>query len=223
MEKKIIELKGVSKKYGSTIACEDINMVVQDGEFLCILGKSGSGKSTLLSLIAGFIDPDCGEIIVSEENIVSYTEDKKSNYRRNRIGVVFQFFNLISELNVYENITLPFHLAHKKINHNYVEKVISMLDISNLRNKRIYECSGGQQQRIAIARAIIMCPDIVLADEPTGNLDSHNSENVINLLKEVQKEFGMTFLIVTHDAYVAQMGTRIIEMKDGRIVRDSGL
>lgn len=223
MEKNIIELKGVSKKYGSTIACDDINMIVQEGEFLCILGKSGSGKSTLLSLIAGFIEPDCGEIIVSEENIVPYTEDKKSNYRRNRIGVVFQFFNLISELNVYENITLPFHLAHKNINHNYVEKVIAMLDISNLRNKRIYECSGGQQQRIAIARAIIMCPDIVLADEPTGNLDSHNSENVINLLKEVQKEFGMTFLIVTHDAYVAQMGTRIIEMKDGRIVRDSGL
>lgn len=221
MEKAIIELRGVSKKYGNTTACDNINMLVHQGEFLCVLGKSGSGKSTLLSLIAGYIEPNSGEVIVSGENIGSYNEDDKANYRRNKIGVVFQFFNLISELNVYENIVLPFHLAHRKINHHYVERVMKILDIANLRNKKTYECSGGQQQRIAIARAIIMCPDIVLADEPTGNLDSQNSENVIKLLKEIQKEFGLTFVIVTHDLHVAQMGTRIIEMKDGKIVRDS--
>ena len=223
MRRTVIELKNMNKKYGNTTACNNLNLMISENEFVCVLGKSGSGKSTLLSLIAGFIQPDSGEILVNGENIALFNDAELANYRRTTIGVVFQFFNLINELNVYENITLPFHLANTKINEQYVDKVMSILGISDIRNKSIFECSGGQQQRIAIARAIIMHPDIILADEPTGNLDSQNTENVIQLLKEIQKEFGLTLIVVTHDPHVSQIGSRTLEMKDGKIVWDSKL
>ena len=221
MKKIIAEFNHVTKKYNQTIASDDLTFTICQGEAVTILGKSGSGKSTLLSLAAGFINADEGEIKVDGKHLSTLSPKERTKFRRRSIGMVFQFFNLMESLTVYENIILPVHLDHQAVDESYTHFLMDTLDITELKDRSIHECSGGQKQRIAIARALINRPAILLADEPTGNLDSVNIENVITLLKKLRKTMNLTMLIVTHDAKTAQIGSRVLELKDGRIITDT--
>lgn len=220
----MIELKNVKKIYNNgsikVEALKDINLKINKGEFVAIIGSSGSGKSTLMHLLGGLDSCSAGSIIVDGNNIGNMNDDMLSEYRLNKVGFIFQFFNLIPILNVLENITLPLRIAKKDIDNNYLEELLNMLGINKRINHLPAQLSGGQQQRVAIARALLTNPSIILADEPTGNLDSENSNEVIELLKCAARKFNQTVLIVTHDNEVAEKADRIIEMKDGVIISD---
>lgn len=219
---KVVEVKNLKKYYGKdenfVKALDGINLEINEGEFVCIVGTSGSGKSTLLNMIGGLDRPTNGEIKIANKDISKLSDDELTIFRRREIGFVFQQFNLIPILNVYENIVLPIELDGNKIDNKHVDLVIKSLGLENKIYNLPNNLSGGQQQRVAIARALASKPSIILADEPTGNLDSKTSQDVMGLLKIMSKKFNQTIVMITHNEEIAQMGDKIIRIEDGKIV-----
>ena len=210
------------KKYYSTgenqiKALDGVDLEVEKGEFLAVVGTSGSGKSTLLYMLGGLDRPTSGKVYVEQKDIFKLKEDPLCIFRRRKIGFVFQSYNLVPVLNVYENIVLPVELDGNRVDENYVEKVIEILGLSSKLESLPSQLSGGQQQRVAIARALASKPAIILADEPTGNLDSRTSQDVLGLLKVTSEKFGQTIVMITHNEEIAQLADRIIRIEDGRI------
>lgn len=199
-------------------ALDGVSFDVEKGEFISIIGASGSGKSTLLHLLGGLDYPTNGKVIIDDTDIYALKDDERTIFRRRNIGFVFQAYNLLPMLNVYENIIIPFGLDGDKVDKKYVDSVIDILEISDQKYKMPNELSGGQQQRVAIARALVTKPSLILADEPTGNLDSKSSSQVVYLLKKINKELGNTILMITHDDAVAQAAVKTLRIEDGRLV-----
>ena len=199
-------------------ALDGVSFDVEKGEFISIIGASGSGKSTLLHLLGGLDYPTSGKVLIDDTDIYALKDDERTIFRRRNIGFVFQAYNLLPMLNVYENIIIPFGLDGDKVDKKYVDSVIDILEISDQKYKMPNELSGGQQQRVAIARALVTKPSLILADEPTGNLDSKSSSQVVYLLKKINKELGNTILMITHDDAVAQATEKTLRIEDGRLV-----
>ncbi len=219
----ILELRHVEKIYGEkenqVKALKDINIQVKEGEFAAIVGTSGSGKSTLLNLLGGLDTPTKGEVLVKGKDIASLTRKELTVFRRRNIGFVFQDYSLMPVLNAYDNVALPITFDKgKHINHKYIEELLKELGIWDKRKKYPNELSGGQQQRVAIARALVNKPTVLLADEPTGNLDSSTTIEVIGLLKASCRKYNQTILMVTHNEAIAQICDRIIHIEDGMVV-----
>jgi putative ABC transport system ATP-binding protein len=223
----ILRIENLNKTYGmgdnKVEALKDVNLSINKGEFVAIVGASGSGKSTLLHLLGGLDRPTSGNVIIDGESIYEYKEEKLAIFRRRKIGFVFQFFNLIPVLDVEENIALPALLDNDKIDKSYLNEIIEMLGLSDRKTHLPSELSGGQQQRVSIGRALLNKPSIVLADEPTGNLDSRNSKEVIELLKFSAKKYNQTLILITHDVNIASTADRVITIQDGKIVSDKYL
>lgn len=221
----VIKIMNVSHTYDNNtnneLVLKSVNLSFEQGKIYSIMGTSGSGKSTLLNIIGGLIKPSSGQVMIDDEDIVSYSERKIGTFRLNNIGFIFQSFNLIPFLNVEENILLPIRMLKKdlKIYKEQCYSLLTRLEIIDKKNSYISELSGGQQQRVAIARALLNSPKIILADEPTGSLDSKNSEKFMDLLTEFCKENNITVLIVTHDNNIASYSDEIIEISDGMISR----
>lgn len=222
MGDKIIKTKGLTKEYNMgeqvIIALNDVSIEVEEGDLVSITGTSGSGKSTLMHILGGLDQPTSGEVYIGGENIGSMKDKQLSKLRRERIGFVFQKFCLIQELKVIENITFPILLSNRKPDMGYIDELCDALGLSDRKKHLPSELSGGQQQRVAIARALANDPQILLCDEPTGNLDKKTSEEVIDLLNGINEKFGKTLLIVTHDADIARRTKRQMHIEDGRIV-----
>lgn len=199
-------------------AVDQVNLTVERGEFVVIVGKSGSGKSTLLHMLGGLDNPTAGTVKVGGKDIGKQKEGELAVFRRRNIGFIFQAYNLVSSLNVWENIVLPVGLDGKKLDIDLIEDIIRTLGLENKKQSRPNTLSGGQQQRVAIARALVSKPNIILADEPTGNLDSKTSDEVIALLKMSVKKYGQTLVMITHDEELAQTADRIIMIEDGKVV-----
>lgn len=199
-------------------ALDGVSFDVEKGEFISIIGASGSGKSTLLHLLGGLDYPTSGKVLIDGTDIYGLKDDERTIFRRRNIGFVFQAYNLLPMLNVYENIIIPFGLDGDAVDKKYVDSVIDILEISDQKYKMPNELSGGQQQRVAIARALVTKPSLILADEPTGNLDSKSSSQVVYLLKKINKELGNTILMITHDDAVAQAAEKTLRIEDGRLV-----
>ena len=199
-------------------ALDGVSFDVEKGEFISIIGASGSGKSTLLHLLGGLDYPTSGKVIIDGSDIYALKDDERTIFRRRNIGFVFQAYNLLPMLNVYENIIIPFGLDGDAVDKKYVDSVIDILEISDQKYKMPNELSGGQQQRVAIARALVTKPSLILADEPTGNLDSKSSSQVVYLLKKINKELGNTILMITHDDAVAQAAEKTLRIEDGKLV-----
>ncbi len=220
----LIEVKNLSKIYGSgeaeVKALKNINLNIEQGEFVAIVGPSGSGKSTLLHLLGGVDKPSSGEVIIKGESIYKLKEKELSIIRRRKLGFVFQFFNLIPVLTAEENIEMPVLLDNGKIDKNYMNELLKLLGLEERRNHHPSELSGGQQQRVSIGRALANKPSIILADEPTGNLDSKNSKEVLELLKYCAKKYNQTLILITHDINIAKSADRIITIEDGQITTD---
>ena len=220
----ILSVKNLSKIYGDennhVIALDNVSFDVEIGEFIAIIGASGSGKSTLLHQIGGVDHPSSGKVIINNTDIYTLNENDLAIFRRNEIGLIYQFYNLIPVLNVKENITLPLQLAHQKVDQKRFNTLIEQLGLSNRLKHLPNQLSGGQQQRVSIARALINQPSLVLADEPTGNLDSKNSDEIIRLLKEANEKYHETIIIITHDNNIAKLANRVITIKDGKIISD---
>ena len=223
----ILQTTELKKYYGTkpniTKALDGVNLSVEQGEFVAIVGTSGSGKSTLLHIIGGLDNPTSGQVIVDGQNLSHMPDEELTIFRRRNIGFVFQQYNLVPMLNVWENIVLPVKLDGKKIEKGYVNEIIDTLGIRTKLENLPSALSGGQQQRVAIARALAAKPAILLADEPTGNLDSKTSQDVLGLLKVTSKRFHQTIVMITHNEEIAQMADRILQIEDGKIVSDSGL
>ena len=221
---KVLRTEDLRKYYGAgenlVKALDGVNLEVERGEFLAIVGTSGSGKSTLLHMLGGLDHPTSGKVYVDDKDISKLKEDALCVFRRRKIGFVFQSYNLVPVLNVYENIALPIELDGNKVDKEYVQKVTKTLGLEKKLESLPNQLSGGQQQRVAIARALAAKPSILLADEPTGNLDSHTSQDVLGLLKVTGAKFGQTIVMITHDEEIAQMADRIIRIEDGKIRRD---
>lgn len=220
----VVKMHQVSKVYGknevAVHALKNVDLEIEQGTFVTIIGKSGSGKSTLLHVMGGLEKPDGGKVVIQDISLYDLKDDELTILRRRQIGFVFQFFNLIPSQNVYENIILPMRLDGRKEDPEYVEDIIQMLGLEDKKLSYIDELSGGQQQRVAIARALASKPTIILLDEPTGNLDSQNSEEVMDLLKISQRKYNQTIVMVTHDAMMANKADRVITIEDGQIVGD---
>ncbi len=220
----ILETKDLKKYYGSgdtTVkALDGVNFSVDDGEFVAIVGTSGSGKSTLLHMIGGLDRPTSGSVKVAGKEIFKLKDDALTIFRRRKIGFIFQSYNLVPVLNVYENIVLPIELDGNKVDKAHIDSIIETLGLTSKINSLPSQLSGGQQQRVAIARALATKPAIILADEPTGNLDSKTSLDVLGLIKITSKKFSQTIVMITHNEEIAQMADRIIRIEDGRIVGD---
>ncbi len=218
----ILRTEDLKKYYGEGETCikalDGVNFTVEKGEFVSIVGTSGSGKSTLLHMLGGLDRPTCGKVEVDGKNIFSLKEEALTIFRRRKIGFVFQSFNLVPVLNVYENIVLPIELDGNRVDKEFVENVIRILGLKNKIYALPSQLSGGQQQRVAIARALASKPVIVLADEPTGNLDSATSQDVLGLMKTTGERFGQTMVMITHNEEIAQMADRIVRIEDGKIV-----
>ncbi|WP_058990101.1 ABC transporter ATP-binding protein [Anaerococcus rubeinfantis] len=202
-------------------ALDGVSFEVKKGEFISIIGASGSGKSTLLHLLGGLDYPTNGKVLIDDTDIYALKDDERTIFRRRNIGFVFQAYNLLPMLNVYENIIIPFGLDGDAVDKKYVDSVIDILEISDQKYKMPNELSGGQQQRVAIARALVTKPSLILADEPTGNLDSKSSSQVVYLLKKINKELGNTILMITHDDAVAQAAEKTLRIEDGRLVENN--
>lgn len=219
---RIIEAFSINKVYSNgdidVQALDGVSFNIDKGEYIAIAGASGSGKSTLLSIIGGLEYPSGGFISVNGQSLSAMENEELTIFRRRNIGFVFQNYNLVPRLNVFENIVLPIKLDERSVDIEFVEELVKSLEIGDKLYQMPNELSGGQQQRVAIARALITQPAIVLADEPTGNLDSKNSNKVISLMKEMARKYQQTMAIVTHDEKIARMADRIIEMEDGRII-----
>ncbi len=220
----ILEVKNLVKTYGKgdslVKAVDDISFKVEEGEFVAIIGASGSGKSTLLHMIGGVDNATSGEIIVDGENIAKYNADKLAIYRREKVGIIYQFYNLIPVLTVSENITLPVDLANKKPDQEYLKELIDTLGLKERANHLPNQLSGGQQQRVAIGRALFNHPKLILADEPTGNLDKKSGDEIVKLLKTANEKYHQTIILVTHDLNIAEKANRIITVEDGKIIKE---
>lgn len=218
----IVKMEHVTKIYGEgntrVWALDDVNLTVNKGEIVAVVGASGSGKSTLLHVMGGVDIPNEGNVIVDGKDITRLTDEEMSVFRRRKIGFVFQAFNLVSSINVWENIVLPLGLDGKKVDKAYVNDIITTLGLEHRIHNLPNTLSGGQQQRVAIARALVNRPEILLADEPTGNLDSKTSDEVIALLKMSAKKYGQTIVMITHDDEIAQVADRILVIEDGQVV-----
>lgn len=224
MEQEILALQDVCKVYGAgstrVTALDHVSLSVKRGEFVAIVGPSGSGKSTLLHLIGGVDKPTCGHVIVDGTDLGSLNESKLAVFRRRQIGLVYQFYNLIPVLTVRENLTLPLLLDRRPVNQGQFEALCQTLGLTERLDALPSQLSGGQQQRVSIGRALITSPALVLADEPTGNLDSRNSAEIVGLLKDFHRRYHQTLLLITHDRSIALQADRILSIEDGRIVRD---
>ncbi|MEW8994902.1 ABC transporter ATP-binding protein [Clostridium sp.] len=218
----MLRTSGLAKTYGmnetAVKALKPTNLEIKEGEFVAIVGPSGSGKSTLLHLIAGLDKPSAGKVFINDQDIYELSENELSRYRRQNIGFIFQAFNLIPILSAEENIKLPVLMDGKKVDEEYIDELMDILDIKERRKHLPGELSGGQQQRVSIARALANKPSIIFADEPTGNLDSKNSKEVLQLLKSTIEKYNQTLIMITHDGSIAQMADRIITISDGMIV-----
>ena len=218
----IFKVENVSKFYGKdeaqVIALNNISFEVEEGEFIAVIGPSGSGKSTLLHTIAGLEKPTIGQVYFYGKSMYEMSKKELTILRREKIGIIYQFYNLIPTLNVEENILLPLELDKKKIDKEKFNNIIKFLNIDNRRKHLPNELSGGQQQKVAIGRALMIEPKIILADEPTGNLDSKSSSEIIHLLKNANKEYNQTIIMITHNLEIAKLANRIIKIEDGKIV-----
>ena len=219
----ILKTSNLKKYYGNgenlVKAIDNANIDIKEGEFVAIVGKSGSGKSTLLHMMGGLDNPTEGKVYINDKDIFSLKEEELAIFRRRNIGFIFQNFNLIPSLNVWENITLPVGLDGKEINKPFVTDIINSLGLESKVDTLPNTLSGGQQQRVAIARALVARPAIILADEPTGNLDSKTSDEVMSLLKTMIKKYNQTLVMITHDEAIAQMADRVIYIEDGKVVK----
>lgn len=219
----ILETKDLRKFYGSgdtqVKALDGVDLSVENGEFVAIVGTSGSGKSTLLHMLGGLDRPTSGTVLVDGKDIFSLKDEELTIFRRRKIGFVFQSYNLVPVLSVYENIVLPIQLDGGKVDQSYVNQVIEALGLEQKLQNLPSQLSGGQQQRVAIARALATKPAIILADEPTGNLDSKTSQDVLSLMKVTGQKFAQTMVMITHNEEIAQMADRIVRIEDGRIVK----
>ncbi len=218
----MVETRALKKYYklgdNTVKALDDVNFRVREQEFVAIIGKSGSGKSTLLHMLGGLDVPTSGEVCIAGRNIAGMNREELTIFRRRKVGFIFQSYNLVQDLNVYENIVLPVKLDGKRVDRDFVEEIIQLLQLEDKKAALPGTLSGGQQQRVAIARALAAKPQIILADEPTGNLDSMTSHEVMGLLKVVAKRYAQTIILITHDQDIAQMADRIVRIEDGRII-----
>ena len=218
----LLEIKSISKIYGkgnnAVHALKDVSFSVDKGEYIAIVGESGSGKSTLLNIIGAIDIPTDGKVIINNKDLFTMTDSELTVFRRRNIGFVFQGFNLIPELTVEQNIIFPVLLDYKKPDRKYLEELLNILGLQERKNHLPSELSGGQQQRVAIGRALITRPSLILADEPTGNLDSKNSSEVISLLKESSQKYEQTIIMITHSHSIAQSATRVLRVSDGILV-----
>lgn len=225
MEKYIVETKDLRKYYemgNNTVkALDGVDFCVKEHEFVAIIGKSGSGKSTLLHMLGGLDVPTSGEVMVDGKALLGLKKEQLAIFRRRNIGFIFQNYNLVPDLSVYENVILPVELDGRHVDREYVNEILELLGLSEKRDTIPGNLSGGQQQRAAIARALAAKPAIILADEPTGNLDSATSHDVLGLLKMAAKQFCQTLILITHDRDIAQLADRIVHIEDGRIVGDT--
>ncbi|NLB79581.1 MAG: ABC transporter ATP-binding protein [Clostridiaceae bacterium] len=201
-------------------ALDDVSFSVKKGEFLAIMGPSGSGKSTLLHIIGGVDKPSSGKVYMSGQDVYAQNDDQLAIFRRRQVGLIYQFYNLIPVLDLTENITLPVLLDGRKVNEDRLNELLTILDLKGRENHLPNQLSGGQQQRVSIGRALMNAPAVVLADEPTGNLDSKNSQEIVELLKLSNQKFGQTLIIITHDENIALQADRIMALEDGKIIRD---
>ena len=220
----ILKVENLTKIYGKgenqVIALDNINFSVEKGEFVAIVGASGSGKSTLLHLIGGVDRPTSGKVYIGDKDIYSFNDDKLAIFRRRQVGLIYQFYNLIPILNVEENIKLPLELDNTKVSKQELDSLIQLLGLTDRKKHLPNELSGGQQQRTSIGRALITHPAIILADEPTGNLDSKSSEEIVALLRKSNKEYKQTIIMITHNLEIAKCADRIIQIEDGKIVKE---
>ena len=220
----ILKVENLTKIYGKgtteVVALDNVSFSVEKGEFVAIVGASGSGKSTLLHLIGGVDRPTSGKVYIDGKDIYSLNDDKLAIFRRRQVGLIYQFYNLIPVLNVTENMTLPLLMDGQKVNEQRLEELLDILGLKGREKHLPNQLSGGQQQRVSIGRALMNAPAVVLADEPTGNLDSKNSQEIVDLLKMSNKKYNQTLIVITHDENIALQADRIIAIEDGHIVRD---
>ena len=221
----ILKIENLTKIYGSgeneVRALDDVSFSVEKGEFLAIIGPSGSGKSTLLHMIGGVDRPTSGRILMNGQDVYAQNEDQLAIFRRRQVGLIYQFSNLIPILNVTENMTLPVLMDGRRVNNDFLNELIDTLDLRGREKHLPNQLSGGQQQRVSIGRALMNMPAVVLADEPTGNLDSKNSQEILELLKLSNKKYNQTLIVITHDENIAIQADRVISIEDGKITRDS--
>ena len=222
-----LDIDAVSKVYGlgenRVIALDQVSLAIEKGEFVAITGASGSGKSTLLHIMVGVDTPSSGKVYWDGQDIYAGTSEQLAIFRRRQVGLIYQFHNLIPTLNVVENITLPILMDKRPVNTQRLEELLALLGLEERQNHLPSELSGGQQQRVAIGRALMNAPQIMLADEPTGSLDSRNSQDIIHLLQESHRKYRQTLLLVTHDENIALQADRLIVLADGQVVRDERL
>ena len=220
----ILRVENLCKTYGKgkneVKALDHISFSVNKGEFIAIIGPSGSGKSTLLHLLGGVDKPTSGKVFMNDQDVYVQNDEQLAIFRRRQVGLIYQFYNLIPILNVFENMTLPLKLDGQKVNEERVNELLELLGLAERRKHLPSQLSGGQQQRVSIGRALINAPALVLADEPTGNLDSKSSQEIIGLLKHSNKKYGQTLIVITHDENIALQADRIIRIADGQIVSD---
>lgn len=220
----ILKVENLKRVYGTgtskVVALDNVSFTVEKGEFVSIVGASGSGKSTLLHLIGGVDRPTSGKVFINDEDIYKLNNDDLAIFRRRQIGLIYQFYNLIPILNVIENISLPLELDGRKSDKNDLNEMLELLGLENRKSHLPSQLSGGEQQRVSIGRALITRPSLILADEPTGNLDSKASEEIVSLLKKTNKKYNQTIIMITHNLEIAKMTDRIITIEDGRIVDD---
>ena len=220
----ILRVEHLSKIYGKgeneVWALDDVSFSVEKGQFVAIIGPSGSGKSTLLHILGGVDRPTSGKVFLEGQDVFAQNEDQLAIFRRRQVGLIYQFYNLIPVLNVTENITLPVLMDGRKVNQERLEDLLTTLALKGREKHLPNQLSGGQQQRVSIGRALMNSPAVVLADEPTGNLDSKNSQEIVELLKLSNKQYGQTLVVITHDESIALQADRIITIEDGKITRD---
>ncbi len=220
----ILRVENLTKIYGKgeneVRALDDISFSVNKGEFIAVIGPSGSGKSTLLHILGGVDRPTSGRVLMDGKNVYAQNEEQLAIFRRRQVGLIYQFYNLIPVLNVTENITLPVLMDGQRVNNDRLKELITTLKLDGRENHLPNQLSGGQQQRVSIGRALMNAPAVVLADEPTGNLDSKNSKEIVDLLKISNEKYGQTLIVITHDESIALQADRIISIDDGKITRD---
>ncbi len=223
----ILRAEHISKIYGSgenkVVALDDVSFSVLKGEFVAIIGASGSGKSTLLHILGGVDRPTSGKVYLDDKDVYRQNDENLAIFRRRQVGLIYQFYNLIPVMNVVENITMPLLLDGRKVNREKLEEMLDILSLKGRENHLPNQLSGGQQQRVSIGRALINSPAVVLADEPTGNLDSKNSRRIIDLLKMSNRMYNQTLIVITHDENIALQADRVITLADGKIVRDEAV
>lgn len=220
----LLKIEHLSKVYGKgenkVVALDDVSLTIEKGEFTAIIGASGSGKSTLLHMIGGVDVPTSGKVYLDGQDIYAQNNEKLAIFRRRQVGLIYQFHNLIPTLNVVENITLPVLMDKRKVNQNRLNELLELLGLSRRKDHLPNQLSGGQQQRVSVGRALMNAPAVLLADEPTGSLDSKNGHEIIKLLKMSNRKYGQTLIVVTHDEEIALQADRIIGISDGRVTRD---